>query len=488
MGCLSRKFSPVGGSGFFGEGVPRLGNIANSFQRLLHLGVLRFQFLGRRTSLTRPNGVNTAYNYDTLSRLLSVLHQMAGSTIDGSSYTYDAVGNRTSKTALPSVTSAYSYDPAYELTQVLQGTKKTEAYTYDAVGNRTYQPGVPYTYNNSNEMLTREGVPYTYDANGNTISRTNGNGMTTYAWDSENRLSSATTTSGAISFTYDPFGRRIRKASPAGTTIYVYDGNNIEQELNADGSLGERYTYGPSVDEPLVGQRQPKIFYYEADGLGSVTSLTDPTGAVAATYTYDSSGFLTNSTGSATNWFRYTARQFGSDTALYYYRARYYDPTVGRFLSEDPIRFDGGANFYRYAANNPVNLSDPYGLCPPKTPCAPSGNAPPPGFYRDLANSAGWIENDIYLYEFHRGGFLDAQVQYGGSQAYANYVFGVYMASGGYSLSTTLSTANAYGALFSHYPAGTNYDPNYTNIPASNVANISQGFNDALSGMLCDPY
>jgi RHS repeat-associated protein len=105
-------------------------------------------------------------------------------------------------------------------------------------------------------------------------------------------------------------------------------------------------------------------YCFQADGLGSVTSLTDPTGSVAATYTYDSFGFLTNSTGSATNWFRYTARQFDSDTALYYYRARYYDPTTGRFLSEDPARFSAGVDFYTYVGNSPPNFSDPSGLCP----------------------------------------------------------------------------------------------------------------------------
>jgi YD repeat-containing protein len=173
------------------------------------------------------------------------------------------------------------------------------------MGNRTCQLGVAYTYNNSNEMLSREGVPYTYDANGNRLSKTDGSGTTSYTWDFENRLTSLTVPgTGTISHQYDPFGRRIEKVSPSGTTIYVYDGDNIIEELNADGTLGERYTYGPGIDEPLVGQRQPKIFFYEADGLGSVTSLTDPTRAIAATYTYDSFGFMTASTGSATNWFR----------------------------------------------------------------------------------------------------------------------------------------------------------------------------------------
>ena len=227
-------------------------------------------------------------------------------------------------------------------------------------------------------MLSREGVPYTYDNNGNLLSKTDGSGTTSYAWDFENRPTSVTLPGGGVvSFKYDPFGRRIYKSSPAGTTVYVYDGQNIIEELNGTGSVQERYTYGPGIDEPLVGQRQPKIFFYEADGLGSLTSLTDPTGAVAATYTYDSFGFLTNSTGSATNWFRYTARQFDSDTALYYYRARYYDPTIGRFISEDPIRFKGGFNFYGYTSNNPIGRRDPSGLCPPKVDCSMAPPTPP---------------------------------------------------------------------------------------------------------------
>ena len=361
------------------DSLNRLTNVTDFSGRLFSFS---YDALGRRTGLTRPNGVNTAYTYDSLSRLLSVLHQAGSSTLDGVAYAYDAAGNRTSKTPLPgNLAYSYNYDPTYQLTQATRSSDgiATEKYTYDAVGDRLTSPGVPYTYDDAHKMLTREGVPYTYDANGSTLSKTNSGGATSYAWDFEKRLTSVTKPDGSVlSFRYDPFGRRISKTSPVGTTTYVYDGDNIIEELNGTtGTLGERYTYGPGIDEPLVGQRQPQIFYYEADGLGSITSLTTPTGSLAATYTYDSFGFMTASTGSATNWFRYTARQFDSDTALYYYRARYYDPQTGRFLSEDPLGVASGPNFYAYVQGNPVNFNDPFGLkkcCDAKLPQDPEAS------------------------------------------------------------------------------------------------------------------
>jgi RHS repeat-associated protein len=104
--------------------------------------------------------------------------------------------------------------------------------------------------------------------------------------------------------------------------------------------------------------------YYEGDGLtsGSITSLSNSAGTLANTYTYDGFGRLTNSTGSITNPFRYTAREFDSETNLYNYRARYYDPAVGRFLSEDPRTFDSDVNFYAYVYNSPLNFTDPSGM------------------------------------------------------------------------------------------------------------------------------
>lgn len=108
--------------------------------------------------------------------------------------------------------------------------------------------------------------------------------------------------------------------------------------------------------------RSGSTSYYEQDGIGSVTSLSSPAAALANTYTYDSFGNLTASSGSLTNPFRYTAREFDPETGLYEYRTRYSPQDVGRFLGEDPVKFWAGSNFYSYVRDNPVNFFDPFGL------------------------------------------------------------------------------------------------------------------------------
>jgi RHS repeat-associated protein len=323
--------------------------------------------LSRRTSLTRPNGVNTSYNYDPMSRLLSVLHKVGSTTLDGASYTYDDAGNRTSKTDLrTNVTSAYGYDALYQLTGVSQGATTTESYTYDAVGNRLSSLGVsPYQYNSSNQLTSLPNVGYTYDNNGNTKTKTDTSGITTYNWDYENRLSGVVLpgSGGTVSFKYDPFGRRIQKAAPGGTVNYLYDGVNLLEEVDNGGNVLARYTQDRGLDALLSELRGSTTSYYQADeALGSITSLSNSSGALTNTYTYDSFGNLTASTGSLTNPFRYTGRELDSETGLYFYRARYLDSSTGRFISEDPIRFEGGDDFYAYVDNSPINEFDPLGL------------------------------------------------------------------------------------------------------------------------------
>ena len=292
-----------------------------------------------------------------------MLHQDGSSLLDGASYTYDNAGNRTSKTNyINGVTSNYGYDPLYQLTQVTQGASTTESYSYDTVGNRLSSLSMPlYQYNASNELTSNSSGSYSYDANGNTLADASGK---SYAWDFENRVVQALvpgTNGGTTTFKYDPFGRRIQKSGPLGTTNYLYDGQNLVEEVDSNANMLARYTQGVGTDQPLSELRLGATSYYQQDGLGSVTSLSNSSAALAQTYTSDSFGKPTASTGTLVNPFQYTGREFDSETGIFYYRARYFDPSAGRFLSEDSIRFRAGANFYPYVLNNPLRWRDPNG-------------------------------------------------------------------------------------------------------------------------------
>jgi RHS repeat-associated protein len=219
------------------------------------------------------------------------------------------------------------------------------------------------------------------DNNGNTLSDASGR---SYTWDFNGRMvSSVVPGTGTVAFKYDPFGRRIYKSSPNFTGIFAYDGFNLIMTMNSGGAVVSRYTFTQNIDEPLAEFRSGGNSYYEADGLGSITSLSSSAGALANTYTYDSFGNVTSSTGTLSNPFRYTGREFDSETGLDFNRARYYDSTAGRFLSEDPIRFFGGVDFYSYVSNSSTNFSDPLGLCPAANNGATISAAPSQPWYKN---------------------------------------------------------------------------------------------------------
>jgi RHS repeat-associated protein len=109
-------------------------------------------------------------------------------------------------------------------------------------------------------------------------------------------------------------------------------------------------------------RRNGENYYYHVNGLGTVTALTDSSRTIAQSYVYDSFGKIISHSGNVENPYTYTAREHDAETGLYYYRARYYDAGIGRFISEDPIGIDGGINLYLYVQNNPVNYVDPFGL------------------------------------------------------------------------------------------------------------------------------
>jgi len=234
--------------------------------------------------------------------------------------------------------------------QVAAGTNTVEVKATDSSGNlrtNTYQVGV-------------SGAPtsYTYDANGNLI----GDGTRTFEYDAENRLTRVLNGASEVArFIYDGQSRRAQKIAGGVTTSYVYDfASVLEERLSTGTTL--RYIHGWGIDQHFAVQDQGgAVSYFLADHLGSVVQTTNAAGQVTLSREYDPFGNVL--TGATQGGYAYAGREWDPETGLLYLRARYYEPKLGRFISEDPIGFAGGGNFYGYVGNNPLNLTDPTGLC-----------------------------------------------------------------------------------------------------------------------------
>ena len=202
-----------------------------------------------------------------------------------------------------------------------------------------------------------------------TVSKTDSTGTTTYTFNEENQLTQVTLPNGlVVNYKYDGLGRRIQRTTSAGANErYVYDGADALIDLNADWSVATTYLNGPGIDNHL---RQTSsiagVSYFLTNHLGSTDALTDVVGNVVEQLNYDSFG---GGVGSAITRFGYTGRERDADTGMFYYRARFYDPQVGRFISEDPVR--SNSNAYNYVENNPIRKRDPLGLFPMGLPFKP---------------------------------------------------------------------------------------------------------------------
>lgn len=149
-----------------------------------------------------------------------------------------------------------------------------------------------------------------------------------------------------------------------GPTVYLYDGWSLIQEVDNTANVLARYAAEEGADRVLAQFRAGASSYYEQDSLFSVTSLRNSLGTLADTYAHDSFGRVTTSTGALTNSIQYSGRESDQETGLYQYRFRYYNQSGGRFISEDPLKFlRQQSNFYVYVGNNPINATDPLGLC-----------------------------------------------------------------------------------------------------------------------------
>ncbi len=332
---------------------------------------LAYDPAGRLNTIAFPNGVVSDYDYDGQGRLNTLTHTLgANPSFTDFGYTYNPVGNILS--IIDNLNAAQTRTNTYGALQRLQtsGTTGTpETYDYDLTGNRTTSfLSTLHNHDDANRLLEDDDFTYTYDANGNLETKTSKavpTDVTTYAWDAQDQLIKIDfPDSTTVTYKYDGFGRRIEKNFNGAVTRYVYDEEDILLEYDGSNSFVARYSHGDRIDQPLAVQRAGVgFFYYQADHLGSIRSLTASSGTVANAYGYDSYGRLLSISELFVQPYAYTGRELDAESGLYYYRARYYDAQVGRFLSEDPLGFEGDdKNLYRYVLNNPVNFVDPLGL------------------------------------------------------------------------------------------------------------------------------
>jgi RHS repeat-associated protein len=331
-------------------------------------GVYGFNYdvLNRPTSRTLPNGIATTASYDGISRLTELKHALGSATINDFQYGYNSANDITQITE-PARTRTFANDELHRLTSVTNSAGSNENYAYDVVGNRTSSHlSTSYGLQAFNKIVTTQSAQYTYDANGNMTSRFDAAGRWYFNWDSENRLVRVVKPGWrpvayrTISYSYDALGRRVeRRSKTGGTESYTYDGQDVILDQNSSGAQ-TTYINGPGIDNKLKVTTAAGSSYFLQDHLGSTTAMTDANGAVTSSATYDGYG---RQTGVLPTRYGFTGREMDPDTDLMFYRARWYDPTLGRFISEDPIGFGGGdVNLYGYAWDNPVGVTDPMGL------------------------------------------------------------------------------------------------------------------------------
>jgi len=322
-------------------------------------------------SASSLTNLNRSQAYDHLLRInqISTVFQSPG---NGTSFAYDSLGRLAQTQILVGCDTAVADTVSGMTWGNCSGHSVPNVYTYDNEGNRTSQGG---TYDTGNRVLTSNGFTYTHDLDGNIIRKYNSSTGEDhqYTWSSDGRLTDVYYNDGlgdsplTVHYDYNAYGQPVlRLLGSSLDRVWVYDRGQLLGEFNA--ANGEQrvaeYLYNPGVDDPygvITGATTPtKIDYLKLDESGSVLGAYEGT-TITMTASYDDWGVASVGVGQAGN-LLWKSLHHDEYTGLYYARARWYDPSLGRFMSEDPAGFAGGVNPYTFADDDPINGRDPSGM------------------------------------------------------------------------------------------------------------------------------
>jgi RHS repeat-associated protein len=307
-----------------------------------------------------------------------------GSVLRSFAYGYNAASMITNISLETGTRIVYSYDDLDRLTAEIRTGEPGTFYEYDLAGNRmrTIVDGTTNTYSLGlgNRLATWTGGSYSHDAAGcvTNIVRS-GRPELDLAWNGLYQVESvATNGSLAEAYGYGPLGRRLYTARNGVTNWHVYDGIHVVADVDDTGTVLRSYTWGAGIDNLLAFTDHTggatNTYFALTDHLGTVHAFADESGSIVESYKYDAWGNvlgiydgsgtpITHQQSTIKNRYLFQGREYSWATGLYFFRARWYDPETGRWLSKDPIGISGGLNQYVAFDNNPVMLRDPLGLC-----------------------------------------------------------------------------------------------------------------------------